>query len=167
MDILGLAQRKCKEWHKGQQRKYTGDPYHVHPFEVAKILKDIGASDEVIAAGYLHDVIEDCNVNKYALIAEFGLRVADLVMMVTDVSKPEDGNRKRRKAMDRDHIAKADADGQTIKLADLISNTSSIVKYDPGFAKVYLGEKAELLEVMTKGNRELHSRASDFIITAA
>lgn len=161
--MIKLAQEKCKEWHSGQKRKYTGEPYHIHPFEVADILKKNGASEEVVAAGYLHDVVEDCDVAEADVRALFGDRIADLVMMVTDVSKPGDGNRKLRKALDKDHLANADADGQTVKLADLISNTSSIVKYDPSFAKVYLKEKRELLDVMKKGNRELHKKASKII----
>ena len=161
--MIKLAQEKCKEWHSGQKRKYTGEPYHIHPFEVADILKKNGASEEVVAAGYLHDVVEDCDVAEADVRALFGDRIADLVMMVTDVSKPGDGNRKLRKALDKDHLANADADGQTVKLADLISNTSSIVKYDPSFAKVYLKEKRELLDVMKKGDRELHKKASKII----
>lgn len=161
--MIKLAQEKCREWHSGQKRKYTGEPYHVHPFEVADILKKNGASKEVVAAGYLHDVVEDCDVTEADVRALFGDRIADLVMMVTDVSKPGDGNRKLRKALDKDHLANADADGQTVKLADLISNTSSIVKYDPSFAKVYLREKRELLDVMKKGDRELHKKASKII----
>jgi len=163
MNIIHLAQTKCKEWHAGQVRKYTGEPYHVHPFEVADILRSISASDEVLAAAYLHDVVEDCNILEHDIEDLFGPRVAELVMMVTDVSKPEDGNRATRKAIDRDHLSKADADGQTIKYADLISNTKSIVKHDPNFAKVYLKEKSGLLGVMTKGDKELYARACKII----
>ena len=82
--MIKLAQEKCKEWHSGQKRKYTGEPYHVHPFEVADILKKNGASEEVVAAGYLHDVVEDCDVAEADVRALFGDRIADLVMMVTD-----------------------------------------------------------------------------------
>jgi (p)ppGpp synthase/HD superfamily hydrolase len=157
--LLNLAREKCKEWHKGQQRKYTGEPYHVHPFEVAHILKERGMSEDTQIAGLLHDTIEDCNVTKNQIAKLFGDRIADLVNMVTDVSTLTDGNRKIRKAIDRDHVAKADAEGQTIKLADLISNTRSIVEHDPGFAKVYMAEKKELLTVLTKGDKELYKRA--------
>ncbi len=161
--LITLAQEKCKEWHQGQLRKYTHEPYHVHPFEVAKFLKDIGMPDEVLAAAYLHDVVEDCDVTEGEIIALFGDRVAELVMMVTDVSKPEDGNRKFRKNMDKDHLARADADGQSIKLADLISNSKSICEHDPGFARVYMREKKALLSVLTKGDKKLYMRALEII----
>ncbi|GBQ52311.1 HD domain-containing protein [Komagataeibacter sucrofermentans] len=115
-----------------QCRKYTGDPYIVHPRRVAQTVKQTGARDEVVAAALLHDVVEDTPVTLEEIRTEFGENVAALVEMVTDVSRPEDGNRRVRKAMDRDHLALASAEGQTIKLADLIDNTASITRYDAG-----------------------------------
>jgi len=82
---------------------------------------------------------------------------------LTDVSKPEDGNRAVRKARDREHTAAAPAEAQTIKLADLISNSRSIMAHDPAFAKTYLEEKRLLLAVMTKGDPGLHSEASRYV----
>lgn len=160
---LKLAREKCKDWHHGQQRKYTGEPYYVHPFEVAHILKERGLGEDLQIAALLHDTIEDCGVTKEEITILFGGRVADLVDMVTDVSKPEDGNRKVRKELDKNHLAKADADGQTIKLADLISNSSSIVKHDTNFAKVYMAEKKALLSVLTKGDKVLYERANNIL----
>mgnify|MGYP003624998870 FL=1 len=94
---------------------------------------------------------------------EFGPRVASMVDDLTDVSKPEDGNRAVRKELDRQHTAKASPDAQTVKLADLISNSTSIVRDDPSFAKVYMKEKAALLEVLTEGNVILFKQASDMV----
>lgn len=146
--------------HAGQVRKYTGEPYIEHPARVAKLVWDATGDHAACAAAWLHDVVEDCNVPLDKIHLFFGHRVGALVDMVTDVSRPEDGNRRARKALDRDHLALADAAGQTIKLADLIDNTSSIVGHDPDFAKVYLREKRELLAVLTKGDRGLWERAA-------
>jgi hypothetical protein len=82
---------------------------------------------------------------------------------LTDVSKPEDGNRAERKALDREYIANATPDAKTIKLADIISNCSSIIKHDPEFAKVYLEEKRLLLEVLTEGDERLLALARHII----
>ena len=141
-----------------QLRKYTKEPYIVHPEEVAYAVSLVTRDEDVIAAAWLHDTIEDTHVTYEALLSDFGKRIADLVLEVTDVSKPGDGNRAVRKAMDREHLAKASPEGQTIKLADLISNTSSITEYDPGFAKVYLAEKRALMSVLTKGDKTLYDR---------
>lgn len=146
-----------------QVRKYTGEPYIVHPFEVAMTVKQIGGTPEMVAAAFLHDTVEDTGVTMETIEREFGPEIAEIVFFLTDVSRPEHGNRAARKAIDRAHIAKADARAQTIKLADLISNCSSIVKYDPEFAKVYLEEKRLLLEVLTKGDKILLDRARKIV----
>lgn len=147
-----------------QLRKYTNEPYIVHPAEVADIVANVpGATNEMIAAAWLHDVVEDTGVTIEVIRAEFGSRVAELVGWLTDVSRPEQGNRATRKAIDRAHSAMAPADAQTIKLADLISNTKSIMAHDEKFAKTYLEEKRLLLEVMNKGDPFLLTVARKYI----
>lgn len=146
-----------------QTRKYTGDPYIVHPAEVVSIVSSVPHTEEMLAAAWLHDVVEDTEVTIITIHTEFGPKVAELVEWLTDVSKPSDGNRKVRKAIDRQHTAMAPAEAQTIKLADLISNTKSIIEHDPKFAVTYLEEKRLLLEVLTKGDATLLERAKEII----
>jgi (p)ppGpp synthase/HD superfamily hydrolase len=142
-----------------QLRKYTFEPYIVHPADVVRIVSTVEHTDEMLAAAWLHDVVEDTGVTIETIRSEFGESVAELVGWLTDVSRPEQGNRATRKAIDRAHSAAAPAAAQTIKLADLISNTKSIVDHAPGFAKTYLEEKRLLLEVMTKGDPVLMTEA--------
>ena len=143
-----------------QVRKYTGEPYWVHPEEVAKIVASVpGATPELIAAAWLHDTVEDTGITIEDINVEFGNKVAELVGWLTDVSKPEDGNRATRKAMDREHTAMSPAEAQTIKVSDLLSNTKSIVAHDPAFARVYLAEKRELLAVLTKAHPDILAEA--------
>jgi (p)ppGpp synthase/HD superfamily hydrolase len=136
----------------GQKRKYTFEPYIVHPTEVASIVATVPHTDVMLAAAYLHDTEEDTCVTNEDIAREFGAEVAELVGWLTDVSKPEDGNRAVRKAIDREHTAMAPAEAQTVKVCDLLSNTKSIVAHDPEFARVYLAEKRELLAVLTKAD---------------
>jgi (p)ppGpp synthase/HD superfamily hydrolase len=147
----------------GQVRKYTFEPYIVHPAEVAKIVKDAGGTEAMVAAAWLHDTVEDTGVTIETIRAEFGVEVAELVGWLTDVSRPEHGNRAHRKALDRAHSAAAPAEAQTVKLADLIANTRSIMAHDVAFAKTYLEEKRLLLEVMTKGDPALMAEARKYI----
>jgi (p)ppGpp synthase/HD superfamily hydrolase len=147
----------------GQVRKYTFEPYIVHPAEVAKIVRDAGGSEVMVAAAWLHDTVEDTGVTIETIRAEFGVEVAELVGWLTDVSRPEHGNRAHRKALDRAHSAAAPAEAQTVKLADLIANTRSIMAHDAAFAKTYLEEKRLLLAVMTKGDATLMAEARKFI----
>ncbi len=109
----------------------------------------------MIAAAYLHDVVEDTHVTFRALVHEFGPAVADYVYELTDQFTDP--------AKATGHTAKqwsaigwsGSAEAQTIKLADLIDNTMSIVERDPDFARVYMAEKRELLRVMRAGNEHL------------
>ena len=147
-----------------QLRKYTNEPYIVHPAEVFSIVSTVdGATAEMLAAAWLHDVVEDTGVTIEVIKEMFGEEVAELVGWLTDVSRPEQGNRATRKAIDRAHTAMAPAEAQTIKLADLISNCTSIVEHDATFAKTYLEEKRLLLEVLTKGDRSLWERAHNIV----
>lgn len=143
------------------KRKYTGDDYIVHPREVAAIVATVPHTAEMLAAALLHDTVEDTGVTIETIREEFGPIVAMYVADLTDVSRADDGNRAVRKAIDLAHTAKACADAKTIKLADLLSNTASIVAHDPDFARVYLKEKTALLKVLVEGDASLLARATD------
>lgn len=158
-DIVKEAADFAIQAHGDQKRKYTGQPYYVHLDEVVNILIDADMPETVEAAGYLHDVLEDTPVTEEDLRAKFGPLVTGFVKEVTDVSKPEDGNRAVRKEKDRQHLANSSPAGAAIKLADLISNAKDIVKHDPSFARVYLKEKLELLRVLDHGPPVLYKRA--------
>lgn len=149
----------AEQAHRGQVRKYTGEPYIVHPLEVARIVASVVQDEDMVIAALLHDVVEDCKVELGTIEKAFGQRVAKFVSDITDVSRPQDGNRTVRKALDRAHIAAAGYESQTIKLADLISNTQSITQHDPDFAEVYMDEKRQLLDVIRKGDITLFQRA--------
>ncbi len=160
-DLISAARRFAIEAHEriDQRRKYTGEPYWVHPQAVARLVASVSDDATLIAAAWLHDTVEDTPVTLADIRRQFGERVAVLVSDLTDVSRPEDGNRALRKRIDRQHSARAHADAKTVKLADLIHNTESIVDHAPEFAHVYLAEKALLLEVLTEGHPQLYQRA--------
>lgn len=145
----------------GQKRKYTHEPYIIHPVEVAEIVKTVPKhTDEMVAAAYLHDVVEDTEVTIETILGHFGVIVTNYVRLLTNPPAVESGpNRKERKMHDRTRLAGAPEEVQTIKLADIIANTESIVRHDPKFAVTYLDEQRQLLEVMDRGDLILHARA--------
>jgi (p)ppGpp synthase/HD superfamily hydrolase len=147
----------------GQVRKYTGEPYIVHPAAVVKIVRSVPHTEEMLAAAWLHDTVEDTEATLDEIERECGVDVAELVEMLTDPSRPEDGSRTRRKAIDRAHTAKASPAAKTVKLADLIDNTRSIVKADPRFARIWLDEKRKLLEVLREGDPRLWGIAAGIV----
>lgn len=153
--------------HVKQKRKYTGEDYIHHPLEVVQILREHGITDdEILSAAVLHDVIEDTKVNIDDLHNVF---LSDrIIRLVFQLTEPEHvGNRAARKAAEVVRLGLISEDAQTIKYADLISNTRSIVKYDRDFAKVYLVEKWRALKAMTDGDRLLRIKAMNVCTDAA
>ncbi|MBB13247.1 MAG: hypothetical protein CMC78_03665 [Flavobacteriaceae bacterium] len=164
--LINKAKMLAGKAHEGQFRKYSGMPYIVHPIEVATIVQTVDHSDEMIAAALLHDVVEDTDYTVEDIAKEVSPAVAELVDGLTDVSSPQDGNRKVRKAIDKDHLAEQNAEVQTIKLADVISNSQDIKANDPKFAKVYIEEMKALLEVLTKGDKTLYAKAKEIVYSS-
>lgn len=160
LNAMAFAERA----HRNQVRKYTGEPYIVHPLEVASIVASVTVDEDMMIAALLHDTVEDCGVELSTIRKAFGNDVAQLVHELTDVSRPEHGNREARKALDLQHTARASKRGKTIKLADLISNTRSITQHDKDFAVVYMKEKARTLDVLKEGDARLHAIASAHVL---
>jgi guanosine-3',5'-bis(diphosphate) 3'-pyrophosphohydrolase len=158
MDLAFRAMEFARAAHATQLRKYTGNPYADHLAEVAGIVAAVAVNnqevwlDQMISVAWLHDCIEDQNVSAETLRMLFGELVAAGVLLLSDL---ETGSRAERKAASRERLAAAPAWVQTIKCADLISNTSSIVMHDPKFAVTYLEEKRMLLDVLTKADQRL------------
>lgn len=158
MSLAYHAMVYARKVHSKQERKYTGNPYSDHLAEVAGIVSTVASAEQevgidvMLATAWLHDCVEDQDVSIGFLSREFGNTVAEGVTLLSDL---EFGSRAERKQASRDRLAAAPGWVQTIKCADLISNTSSIVKHDPKFAKVYLEEKRLLLDVMTKADGRL------------
>lgn len=173
--LLDAALQLAAQAHAGQRRKYTQTPYLTHCLEVVNILIEHGIDDQVtLAAAALHDVIEDTPCGATWIKAKLlhmrynlGIGVA-VVSLVNQLTEPaHTGNRATRKAAECQRLSQISADAQTIKYADLISNTSSIVQHDVGFARVYLQEKWNILQRVDKGDRRLFETARRTCMTAA
>lgn len=147
----------------GQRRKGNNAPYWTHPYAVMQIVKSVPHTETQLIAALLHDVVEDTEITVSQVAEEFGNDVAVMVDWLTDRSTLEMGNRAVRKAYDRNRLAKAPGAVQTVKLADLIHNSSSITVYDPGFARIYMQEKQALLAVLTRGDATLHAYATSIV----
>ena len=145
--------------HGDQVRKYCGSPYITHPIAVSKIVETVDHTEEMLAAAVLHDVVEDTPVTIEEVAEEFGETVAELVSYLTDVSTLEDGNRAHRKQLDAEHNAKGPAEAQTIKVADMIHNSSDIAVQDPKFWRTYKMEKLNTLNMLDKADETLKARA--------
>jgi (p)ppGpp synthase/HD superfamily hydrolase len=125
--LLKLALDWAAVWHRDQKRKYPNAdvPYMSHVAGVAAILSRHGFAEEVVAAGALHDVMEDCGVSHEDLAQKFGTRVADLVRHVSEEDKSLSWEERKKAYLD--HFAEKPWEAQAITLADKIDNFQSIV----------------------------------------
>lgn len=159
------ARRFATEAHAGagQRRKYTDEPYIVHPAAVVELVRSVNHDDTMLAAAWLHDTVEDTSATQGDIEAQFGARVASLVEMLTDSTPTAAKNRAARKLAHFRHTASASPEAQTIKLADIIDNTRAIVRFDPDFARVYLVEKQIQIALLKEGDAQLWQQASAII----
>ncbi len=114
--------------HKCQQRA-SGEPYICHPIAVAGLLRELGGSSVMIAAGFLHDIVEDTDVTVADLAQRFGLEVASLVEGVTKLSKFNFSSKTERQAENfrRMFLAMAqDIRVIVVKLADRLHNMRTL-----------------------------------------
>ena len=84
--LITKAYNFAKEKHGDQLRK-SGEPYIIHPVQVAYTLADLELDDSTVCAALLHDVVEDTEVTNQDLINEFGTEIAEMVDGVTKLSK--------------------------------------------------------------------------------
>lgn len=147
-----------------QRRKYTNAPYIVHPAAVVELVRLVPHTQEMIAAAWLHDTVEDTQVTFEEIEERFGSTIAQYVEMLTKVSRESDGDRETRFCIDLEHISRAIPPVKTIKLADIIDNSRNIAQCDPQFALYYLDEKRRQLEVLSQGDSQLLLRAQNTVM---
>jgi (p)ppGpp synthase/HD superfamily hydrolase len=115
--------------HRTQLRKGTDIPYIMHPFHVSAILIRYGFSEDLVVAGALHDVVEDCGVSLETIAERFGERVAQLVAAVSE-RKAENGmtlSWEDRKTSKLTELREAGADVAALKAADALHNSRSVI----------------------------------------
>lgn len=175
---LILRQSKLLEFvitaHGEQKRKYTNLPYWTHLVSVAEIVSKY-KSILGIEIALCHDLLEDTKYTAsevWDFLASIGydhedqIIIGHCVLHLTDQFTSEahpELNRATRKKLEADRLTQIPANAQTVKYADIIDNTSSIVQYDPDFAKVYLKEIQAKIYKMDKGDPELYKRCLETV----
>jgi GTP pyrophosphokinase len=133
MDLICRAFRFAYELHKGQYRA-SGESYIAHPIAVAGLLRDLGGSSVMIAAGFLHDVVEDTDITVEEIESRFGVEVRRLVEGVTKLSKFNFSSKRERQAENfrRMFLAMAaDIRVIVVKLADRLHNMRTLEHLAP------------------------------------
>jgi (p)ppGpp synthase/HD superfamily hydrolase len=124
--LLKRALDYASVWHRHQKRKYpvVEVPYVSHIAGVVAVLARHGFGDEVLAAGALHDVVEDCGIGHHELTRLFGARVADLVDAVSEEDKSLPWGERKTRYLAR--FVRSPPDAQAVAIADKIDNLASI-----------------------------------------
>jgi (p)ppGpp synthase/HD superfamily hydrolase len=142
--LISRAADFAARQHAGQRRKGKArEPYLNHLAEVASILAEVtGGTDAVlVAAGWLHDTVEDTDAERDDVVREFGEDVAALVVEVTDDKSLPKAERKRLQVV---NASRKSARAKLLKIADKISNLRSLMFSPPDH-----WERERLLEYLT------------------
>jgi GTP pyrophosphokinase len=133
INLISRAFEFAYQLHEGQYRA-SGEPYIAHPVAVAGLLRDLGGSSVMIAAGFLHDVVEDTEVTPEEIETRFGVEVRRLVEGVTKLSKFNFSSKTERQAENfrRMFLAMAaDIRVIVVKLADRLHNMRTLEHLNP------------------------------------
>jgi (p)ppGpp synthase/HD superfamily hydrolase len=165
MNNITIASQFAKEKHILQFRKYTNQPYIIHPTRVfarAFLFEDI--TEQELCACWLHDTIEDCKVKYEEIVSifpseQFGIKVATYVQNLTNPSKflSKKTSREERKKIDCAHYEKLDNKTKRIKLIDRWDNCLDLYLAPYDFIKLYFGETKKLLNVIGDACPEIHN----------
>ena len=112
------------EQHTGQKRDADGAPFVLHPIEVATMLADVGAPDDVVAAGVLHDTLEKTAAEPADLNERFGRRITTLVVALSE--DPAIAGYNERKAALRDQVRAAGDEALMVFAADKVSKAREL-----------------------------------------
>src|SRR5579864_5449607 len=133
IDIIQRAYEFSLQHHNGQTRA-SGEPYLVHPLEVALVLAEMKLDSTAIAAGLLHDAVEDTEVTKKEIEEKFGASISHIVDGVTKIAKINLANREERQAENVRKMVLAMTDDirvVLIKLADRLHNMRTLEHLPP------------------------------------
>lgn len=167
-----------KRHHGEQVRKYTNEPYWHHVLSVAELAEKHESKPLAWEIGVCHDLLEDteCTYNGlFIALTQLGYTdqeaqiITEAVDELTDRFTKEEYphlNRKSRKRFEAQRLGLIDPLAQSVKYADLIDNTTTIVKHDKGFAEIYLKEKEEILLQMQGGNHILKKLCNESLKAA-
>ncbi len=150
--------------HAEQQRKFNHRPYIVHPARVAgRVAVHPRATENMVAAAFLHDVVEDTSRTLGDLSAAFGPEVVQLVDELTNPSKGSEAPRPERKQQDRTHLAQISVEAKIIKLFDCIDNLHDVVAAPDSFVRRFCKETRLLAEVIGDADLDLKAELLECI----
>ena len=148
--LIKIATNLATASHRGQVRKYTGEPYIHHPLRVAASVEAVfPGNPRAVLIAILHDVVEDTDTSIEDIEELFGAIIAEDVAALTKISHPG-MNRAAVLAAYGEQLGKASVEVQVVKACDIVDNIESIAEHDPKFGVVYAAEKLEEIALLSK-----------------
>ena len=128
--LVAKAMEYAAKAHRGDTRKGGDVPYFVHPCEVAMILKENSFEDKIVAAGLLHDTLEDTDIKKEDLREEFGEEILELVLSASEKLEGRDERSWDKRKRNTVNFLKNEANfkNKAVACADKLSNARSIFR---------------------------------------
>lgn len=158
--LIESAKLFATECHKNQKRKFTNEPYIIHPQEVSEMVAKIGGSPEMVAASWLHDVVEDCGIKIEEIRRRFGDKVSNLVSELTTPGNIDSGKKSEYIAKKMETMS---SDGLTIKLCDRLNNVSGFKTAAPNFISKYVPKTKFIMDSIEASGRVLDSNQKKLI----
>lgn len=159
-ELIDKAKNFATFKHDRQFRKFGKIPYITHPAKVAEIVDQIGGGPEMVAASWLHDVVEECGVSFDELHEKFGRVVAYLVKELTN---PSDLDKSKKGQYLLDKMNTMSSDALTVKLADRLSNVSDFATANPIFVQKYASETRLIMDGLDDGGRILNAQQTKLV----
>jgi (p)ppGpp synthase/HD superfamily hydrolase len=164
MNLILKAAAFARHAHDGQWRKYNRRPFVQHPARVAgRAAVHPQATEVMVAAAFLHDVVEDTPHTLDEIVAEFGPDVARLVSQLTNPSTGSTASRQERKQQDREHLGHVSAEAKILKMLDRIDNLREMGEAPASFRSKYCSESHLLAEVIGDADPELKAELLDCV----
>jgi (p)ppGpp synthase/HD superfamily hydrolase len=162
MNVILKAAAFARHAHDGQRRKYNRRPFVQHPARVAgRAAVHPRASEIMVAAAFLHDVVEDTSHTLDEIVAEFGSDIARLVSELTNPSTGSKAPRHERKRQDREHLGLVSTEAKILKLLDRIDNLREMQEAPADFRRKYCEESRLLAEVIGDADPKLKMELLD------
>ena len=159
-ELINKAKEFAAHCHSDQTRKFDKKSYITHPAAVASLVDKFGGSPEMVAAAWLHDVVEDCDVSICDLIRLFGTNVSGLVWELTN---PKNLNKSKKAEYLLDKMNTMTSSALTIKLCDRLNNVSDFKTAPQEFVKKYSPETKFILDGLESGGRPLTTQQNKII----
>jgi (p)ppGpp synthase/HD superfamily hydrolase len=167
-DLATTALRFARRAHLGQHRKQTHEQFVEHPIAVAKLVSEQGLNGSILAAAYLHDVVEKTEVEPTEIRERFGPDVAEVVEALTDDDSVE-GYVERKRALRR-QVMESSRDSVLIYAADRVANMRDWRKVAPEYREE-VGERLgttldERLDLWTEDLEDLSAHDPELPVLA-